>query len=186
MNMTLGLLMMINWYLYQKSRDSSVGIATRLLAGRSGVLGFDSRRGLGMFLLTTATRTALGPTQHPIQWVPGALSLRIKRPDCEANHIPSSNAEVKEWVELYLHSPNTPSWRGVQLKRHRATLPLHLHAIAMVSLVYSGVCADTWERFTIIPVKLATTKCVKYRYLESHAYILDVPSSNLWPKLTQI
>jgi hypothetical protein len=26
-----------------------------------------------------------------------------------------SSAEVKEWVELYLHSPNTPSWRGAQL-----------------------------------------------------------------------
>jgi hypothetical protein len=29
-----------------------------------------------------------------------------------------SNAKVKEWVGLYLHSPNTPSWRGAQLK-HR-------------------------------------------------------------------
>jgi hypothetical protein len=28
-----------------------------------GVLGFDSPRGLGMFLLTTASRTVLGPTQ---------------------------------------------------------------------------------------------------------------------------
>jgi hypothetical protein len=40
-----------------------------------GVLGFDSRRGLGIFLFTTALRTALGPTQPPIQWVQGALSL---------------------------------------------------------------------------------------------------------------
>jgi hypothetical protein len=32
----------------------------------------------------------------------------------EADHSPPSNAEVKEWVELYLHSPTTPSWRGVQ------------------------------------------------------------------------
>jgi hypothetical protein len=28
-----------------------------------GVLGFDSRWGLGIFLFTTASRTALGPTQ---------------------------------------------------------------------------------------------------------------------------
>jgi hypothetical protein len=35
----------------------------------------------------------------------------------EANHSPPSIAEVKEWVELYLHSPITPSWRGAQLKR---------------------------------------------------------------------
>jgi hypothetical protein len=33
----------------------------------------------------------------------------------EADHSPPSNAEVKEWVELYLHSPNTLSWRGAQL-----------------------------------------------------------------------
>jgi hypothetical protein len=51
-----------------------------------GVLGFDSRRGLGIFLFTTASSTALGPTQPPIQGVPGALSLRLKRPGHEADH----------------------------------------------------------------------------------------------------
>jgi hypothetical protein len=59
------------------------------------VLGFDFRRGLGIFLFTTASRTALGPTQPPIQWVQGALSLEVKRPGLEAVHSPSS-AEVKE------------------------------------------------------------------------------------------
>jgi hypothetical protein len=83
-----------------------------------GVLGFDSRRGLGIFLFTTASRMALGPTQPPIQWVPGILSLGAKRPGREADHSPPSSVEVKEWVKLYLHSPNTPSWRGAQLK-HR-------------------------------------------------------------------
>jgi hypothetical protein len=33
----------------------------------------------------------------------------------EADNSPPSSVEVKEWVELYLHSPNTPSWRGAQL-----------------------------------------------------------------------
>jgi len=37
-----------------------------------GVLGFDSRRGLGIFLFTTASGTTLAPTQLPIQWVRGA------------------------------------------------------------------------------------------------------------------
>jgi hypothetical protein len=32
----------------------------------------------------------------------------------EADHSPPSSAEVKEWVKLYIHSPNTPSWRGAQ------------------------------------------------------------------------
>jgi hypothetical protein len=69
------------------------------------IIGFDSRRGLGIFLFNTASRMALGPTQSPIQWVPGPLSLVIKRPGCEADHSPPSSAEVKECVELYLHSP---------------------------------------------------------------------------------
>jgi hypothetical protein len=43
-----------------------------------------------------------GPTQPPIQWVPGALSLEVKRPVRGA--IPPL--------------PNTPSWRNAQLK-HR-------------------------------------------------------------------
>jgi hypothetical protein len=34
---------------------------------------------------------------------------------------PPSSAEVKECVELYLHSPNTPPWRGAQLKKSTGT-----------------------------------------------------------------
>jgi hypothetical protein len=60
----------------------------------------------------------MGPTQPPIQWVPGAISLGVKRPGREADHSPPSSAVVKECVELYLHSPNTPPWRDTQLK-HR-------------------------------------------------------------------
>jgi hypothetical protein len=61
---------------------------------------------------------ALGPTQPPIQWVLGSLLLGVKRPGREADHSLPSSAEVKECVKLYLHSLNTPSWRGDQL-RHR-------------------------------------------------------------------
>jgi hypothetical protein len=71
-----------------------------------------SRQELGIFLFTTASRMALGPTQLLFQWVPVALSLGIKRPRREADHSAPSSAEVKECVELYLHSPTTPSWRG--------------------------------------------------------------------------
>jgi hypothetical protein len=35
----------------------------------------------------------------------------VKRPEREAVHSPSSNADVNECVELYLHSPSTPSCR---------------------------------------------------------------------------
>jgi hypothetical protein len=96
-----------------------VKLENKFLGWTIGVLGFDYRGGgLGIFLLTTASRTALGPTQPPIQLASGALSLGVKRPGREADHSPPSSAEIKEWVELYLHSPNTPSWRGAQLK-HR-------------------------------------------------------------------
>jgi hypothetical protein len=59
---------------------------------------------------------ALGPTQPPIQWVGGVLSVGVKRPGREASHSPPSSAEVKERVELYLHSPIR--LQGVVLK-HR-------------------------------------------------------------------
>jgi len=42
--------------------------------------GFESRQKIGLFLFTTATRSALGPIQPPIQWLRGALSLGVKRP----------------------------------------------------------------------------------------------------------
>jgi hypothetical protein len=79
------------------SHDSSAGIALGYgLDDR--VLGFDSRRGLGIFLFSTASRPALGSTQPPIQWVPGALSLGVKRLGREADRSPPSSADVKECV----------------------------------------------------------------------------------------
>jgi hypothetical protein len=92
------------------------GIALIYGLDNRGVL--DSRQGLGVFLFATASRPVLGPTQTPIQWVPRALSLKVKRPGPEADHSPPSIAMVKECVELYLHSLDTPSGGGAQLK-HR-------------------------------------------------------------------
>jgi hypothetical protein len=78
-----------------------------------GVLGFDFRRELGIFLFTTASRTALGLTQPPIQWVPGALSLRVKRPGRESDHSPLSSAEIKN------------AWRNT------STPPILLHGVVL-------------------------------------------------------
>jgi hypothetical protein len=57
---------------------------------------FDSRYRLGIFLFATAFIPDLGPTQPPIQWVPEAVSLGVKRPGREADHSLPSNAEVKK------------------------------------------------------------------------------------------
>jgi hypothetical protein len=54
-------------------------------------------RGMMGILFTTASRTALGPTQLPILWVPGALSLGVELLGSESDHSPPSSAEVKEW-----------------------------------------------------------------------------------------
>jgi hypothetical protein len=92
------------------SRDSSVGIATRLQAGRSGDRG-SIPGGSWEFFSSPPRRERLEPTQHSIHWVPG-----IKQPGREADHSPPSSAEVKNSLS-YNSTPNTPSWRVAQLKR---------------------------------------------------------------------
>jgi hypothetical protein len=52
-----------------------------------------------MSLLSNAFRTALRPNQ----WLPGTLSMEVKRPGCEALHSPPSTGEAKK-VALYLLS----------------------------------------------------------------------------------
>jgi hypothetical protein len=48
-----------------------------------------------IFPLSSVSRPALGPTQPPVQWVPGVLSPGVKaRPGRDADHSPPSSAEV--------------------------------------------------------------------------------------------
>jgi len=49
------------------------------------------------------SRLALGPTQRPVQWVPGH-SWGVKRPGRGVDHPPLSSADVKERVVLYFRS----------------------------------------------------------------------------------
>jgi hypothetical protein len=56
--------------------------------------GFEYRQGLGI-LFTTVSRPIMGPTQPPIQWKTGTLSLGEKRPGRETDHSPLPSAEVK-------------------------------------------------------------------------------------------
>jgi hypothetical protein len=56
---------------------------------------FESRQGLRIFLFITVSRPALESVQPPIQLVPGVLSVGVKRPGLEANHLSPSSAEVK-------------------------------------------------------------------------------------------
>jgi hypothetical protein len=94
----------------KESRNSSVAIAG----------------GAGNFSLHHRVQNGSGahPASYPM-CTRGSF-LGVKRPGREADHSPPSSAEVKECVELYLHSPNTPSWRGAQLN-HRRTLPFYFY-----------------------------------------------------------
>ena len=51
-----------------------------------------------------------GPGAHPASYTMGNGSFPgLKRPGRGVDHPPTSNAEVKERVELYLYSPSGPS-----------------------------------------------------------------------------
>jgi hypothetical protein len=71
--------------------------------------GWSSNPGRGkIFLPSTSSRLVLGPTQPPIQWVPGALSQGVKWPGREADHSPPTSP-----------TPHTSSPHSAQLVKHR-------------------------------------------------------------------
>jgi hypothetical protein len=97
--------------------------------------GFDSRQGLRIFLFTTVSRPALGPTQPPIQWVRETLSLGLKRPGRETDHLSPSSADVKS-VWSYTSTPPI-RLHGVvlSLKEAQGQLYLFLYHVIMRSCV---------------------------------------------------
>jgi hypothetical protein len=66
------LLLLLLLLFFQEPR---IGIATDYGLDGRGV-GVQVPVGGKIFLLSTSSRPVLGPTQPPIQWVPGALSQR--------------------------------------------------------------------------------------------------------------
>jgi hypothetical protein len=86
------------------SRESSVGIRlSYMLDDRGSRVRFPT--GAGNFSLKR--RVQKGSGANPASYPMGTrvLSLGVKRPGHEADHSHPSSAEVKELVELYLHSP---------------------------------------------------------------------------------
>jgi hypothetical protein len=77
------------------------------------------------FHFSMLSTPALGPTQPPIQWVPGALSPEVKRQGREADHSPQTTAEVKK-MWLYTSILYTSSWRGAYFIKHRDNFTLTL------------------------------------------------------------
>jgi hypothetical protein len=76
--------------------NSIVGIATSNGLDDRGVR---VRVLVGSRIFSTLSGLALGFTQPPIRWVPGALSQGVKRPGREADHSPPASTEVKKmWI----------------------------------------------------------------------------------------
>jgi hypothetical protein len=90
---------------------------------RSGWSGVRFPVGTGNFLFTTASRSTLGPTQPPIEWVTGDRFLRVKRLGHEADHSPPSSAGIRNtWG--YTYTPQS-RFHGVVLGWSAGTnLPL--------------------------------------------------------------
>ena len=82
-------------------RDGSVGIAT--------CYGLDGRGIESRWRARFSAPIQTGPGAHPASYTMGAGSFPgVKHPGCGVDNPPSSSAEVKERVELYLYSPFGP------------------------------------------------------------------------------
>jgi hypothetical protein len=130
------------------SRDSSVGIALGYgLDDRGSRVRFPE--GAGNFSLHHCVQTGSGahPASYPMRT--RTLSLRVKRPGREADLSPPSSAELKECVELYLHSPNTPSWRGSKLKKHRDNFTFTFFSWLVSLILVLGTCGafSPWQQY---------------------------------------
>jgi hypothetical protein len=67
--------------------------------------------GTGNYTLRHNVQTGYGGRPDSNQCAPGVISLGVKQPGREADHVAPSSAEVKKCVKLYLHSPNKSPWR---------------------------------------------------------------------------
>jgi hypothetical protein len=107
------------------SRDSSVGIASGY-GLYDWMIGVRFPAGAGnVSLRHVQTGSGTHPASYPM--VPGSLSLGVKRSVREADHSPPSSAEVKERVELYLHSQYAfIAWCSVKALRQLYLFYLYL------------------------------------------------------------
>jgi hypothetical protein len=97
--------------LYRGCLGSPVGILTGYgLECRGSIL----RRGKRFFSTPQRPNRLWSISSLLTQWIPGAVSLGVNRPEREADHLPASSAEVKNGGSIppLLH---TSSWRGLPL-----------------------------------------------------------------------
>jgi hypothetical protein len=82
------------------SQDNVLNIAATPRAEQSGL---DSGKEQGIFFFSKMSRSALGPTQPPAQWVPETLSLVIKWPGHEVNYTPQWELRLNMSAAIYFY-----------------------------------------------------------------------------------
>jgi hypothetical protein len=100
-----------------KSRDSAVCIANGYGLDDQGV----ESRWENNFHFSMSSKSALRPTQLPIQWVRGALSPGVKWPGRKSDHSPPTSAEVKK---TRVYTSTTPY----------VFIPIRLHGVVLDQL----------------------------------------------------
>jgi hypothetical protein len=110
-----------------------------------------SKLGVGIYLFSTASRLALGPTHPPIQWALKNLSLGVKRPHREADRSPPSSAEVKN------------AWC------YTTTPPIYLHGIVFNYINYISKYVDTFA-FICLFVQLFSGCYARTRTHTNHVH----------------
>jgi len=148
------------------SWNSYISITTGL---RDWWLELDSWQGQGIFLFTTMSRLALGPTQLPIQSVSGALFLRVNQLRCEAHHSSPSITGVKNaWS--YTSILNLSSWCGAQLSKGYAFMVWYLVQPRdnftftftfniFLSTLFSNTCSSFSLKNTILTLLYTIRQC---------------------------
>ena len=121
------------------------------------------------------SRPALGPTQLPVQWVPGGK----ERPGRDADPSPPSSAGGYERVELYLYSPYGPY--GL----YRASVPVqgytlpylyfsHCHLFPTNSLIFSGFTTKLSSIPSRMLVKLKDQDIENYNFARGFVWVWNL------------
>jgi hypothetical protein len=102
----------------------------------------------------------------------------IKRPGRGVDHPPSSSAEVKERVELYLYSPSGPSW---PVLRRTLPLPWDVDAVRYINL---NLSAKTYFNHTFIllypcNIMLLSLFSSEISLLTSHECSVTLPTTSI-------
>jgi hypothetical protein len=113
------------------------------LGDRGSILG----RGERIFPLTSVPRLALGPTQPPVKWVPGFLSLGPKRGRgvtlTTHPHLVPRSRMSRSYTS---YPPQAPPWRAVGLLyftllkyyHYNKVNKLYLHTLYFRIILHSG------------------------------------------------